>query len=98
MATAGVVVDGEASGNGEGIVGEANGNGESFHRRRNLRQWGSQPVNVYERDADWRQRETELLQERGDGWLENEMGEFFNDQGDDGEVEMSLEGMEGYSC
>ncbi|KAF8388382.1 hypothetical protein HHK36_027048 [Tetracentron sinense] len=48
-----------------------------------------------ERDADWRQRETELPRERGDGWLEIEMGEFFNNEGEYGVVEMSLRGMEG---
>ncbi|KAF8388383.1 hypothetical protein HHK36_027049 [Tetracentron sinense] len=48
-----------------------------------------------ERDADWRQRETELPRERGDGWLEIEMGQFFNDEGEYGEVEMILKGMEG---
>ncbi|XP_010241130.1 PREDICTED: putative F-box protein PP2-B12 isoform X2 [Nelumbo nucifera] len=29
-------------------------------------------------------------QERKDGWLEIQMGEFFNDRGEDGEVEMNL--------
>ncbi|KAF8388381.1 hypothetical protein HHK36_027047 [Tetracentron sinense] len=53
--------------------------------------------NSQKRDADWRQQETKLPRDRGDGWLEIEMGEFFNDQGEDGEVEMSLRGMEGFS-
>ncbi|KAF5199454.1 F-box protein pp2-b10 [Thalictrum thalictroides] len=28
--------------------------------------------------------------ERGDGWMEIELGEFYNDQGEDGEVQMTL--------
>ncbi|RLN08699.1 F-box protein PP2-B10-like [Panicum miliaceum] len=31
-----------------------------------------------------------LPQERGDGWMELEMGEFHNDEGEDGEVSISL--------
>ncbi|KAK9009762.1 hypothetical protein V6N11_036290 [Hibiscus sabdariffa] len=30
------------------------------------------------------------VRERGDGWMEAEMGEFFNENGDDGTVEFSL--------
>ncbi|KAF8394142.1 hypothetical protein HHK36_020348 [Tetracentron sinense] len=37
-----------------------------------------------------REREGQRPKERGDGWMEIEMGEFFNDRGEDGEVEMSL--------
>ncbi|KAF8369755.1 hypothetical protein HHK36_032225 [Tetracentron sinense] len=36
------------------------------------------------------QRKRQLPRERGDGWIEIEMGEFFNNRGEDGEVEMSL--------
>ncbi|XP_010935987.1 F-box protein At2g02240 [Elaeis guineensis] len=32
---------------------------------------------------------------RADGWMEMEMGEFYNDEGEDGEVEMSFMGMQG---
>ncbi|XP_010241131.1 PREDICTED: putative F-box protein PP2-B12 [Nelumbo nucifera] len=35
-------------------------------------------------------QEAQYPQERQDGWLEIEMGEFFNDRGEDGEVEMNL--------
>ncbi|KAJ4955796.1 hypothetical protein NE237_012579 [Protea cynaroides] len=35
-------------------------------------------------------KETEVPKKRGDGWMEIEMGEFFNERGDDGEVEMRL--------
>ncbi|KAF8392009.1 hypothetical protein HHK36_022349 [Tetracentron sinense] len=38
----------------------------------------------------WVERERQFPRERGDGWMEIEMGEFFNDRGDDGDVEMSL--------
>ncbi|KAF8369753.1 hypothetical protein HHK36_032223 [Tetracentron sinense] len=38
----------------------------------------------------WIHCERQFPQERGDGWMEIEMGEFFNDRGEDGEVEMSL--------
>ncbi|KAF8392041.1 hypothetical protein HHK36_022381 [Tetracentron sinense] len=38
----------------------------------------------------WIHCERRFPQERGDGWMEIEMGEFFNDRGEDGEVEMSL--------
>ncbi|WCJ44645.1 F-box family protein [Euphorbia peplus] len=31
-----------------------------------------------------------LVKERSDGWLEIELGEFFNEKGEDGELEMSL--------
>ncbi|KAF8392017.1 hypothetical protein HHK36_022357 [Tetracentron sinense] len=49
-----------------------------------------------ERDVDrWLQREKDLQRERGNGWLEIEMGEFFNDNEDDRKVEMGLKGMEG---
>ncbi|XP_043722222.1 F-box protein PP2-B10-like isoform X4 [Telopea speciosissima] len=34
--------------------------------------------------------EGQVPRERWDGWMEIDMGEFFNDRGDDGEVEMSL--------
>ncbi|KAJ4943994.1 hypothetical protein NE237_014262 [Protea cynaroides] len=34
--------------------------------------------------------ERKVLKERGDGWMEIRMGEFFNERGEDGEVEMSL--------
>ncbi|KAA8548446.1 hypothetical protein F0562_000130 [Nyssa sinensis] len=37
-----------------------------------------------------RQHSGQLPKERNDGWMEIEMGEFFNDQGDAGEVEMRL--------
>ncbi|KAF8402068.1 hypothetical protein HHK36_013020 [Tetracentron sinense] len=40
-------------------------------------------------------RRQELRTERGDGWMEIEMGEFFNDRGEDGEVEMSLTEVKG---
>ncbi|PIA34410.1 hypothetical protein AQUCO_03800193v1 [Aquilegia coerulea] len=33
---------------------------------------------------------THFPSERRDGWMEIELGEFYNDQGEDGEVEMSL--------
>ncbi|KAF8392015.1 hypothetical protein HHK36_022355 [Tetracentron sinense] len=49
-----------------------------------------------ERDVDrWLQREKDHQRERGNGWLEIEMGEFFNDNEDDRKVEMGLKGMEG---
>ncbi|KAJ4956133.1 hypothetical protein NE237_012916 [Protea cynaroides] len=32
----------------------------------------------------------EKPKKRGDGWMEIKMGEFFNERGDDGEVEMSI--------
>ncbi|XP_043722227.1 F-box protein At2g02240-like [Telopea speciosissima] len=35
-------------------------------------------------------QEGQGLMERGDGWMEIEMGEFFNERDEDGEVEMSL--------
>ncbi|KAG1359727.1 F-box protein [Cocos nucifera] len=35
---------------------------------------------------------------RADGWMEMEMGEFYNDEGEDGEVEMSLMEVEGGDC
>ncbi|XP_010905842.1 putative F-box protein PP2-B12 [Elaeis guineensis] len=35
---------------------------------------------------------------RADGWLEMEMGEFYNDEGEDGDVEMSLMEVEGGNC
>ncbi|XP_077227628.1 putative F-box protein PP2-B12 [Tasmannia lanceolata] len=37
----------------------------------------------------------EVLRARNDGWMEIEMGEFFNDEGDEGEVEMSLMHLQG---
>nr|DAD36998.1 TPA_asm: hypothetical protein HUJ06_007639 [Nelumbo nucifera] len=40
--------------------------------------------------ASLRQPEGQSPREREDGWMEIEMGEFFNDQGDDGEVQMCL--------
>ncbi|KAJ8616101.1 hypothetical protein MRB53_035473 [Persea americana] len=32
----------------------------------------------------------QVPQERSDGWMEIEMGAFFNDEGDEGEVEMNF--------
>ncbi|KAF8388370.1 hypothetical protein HHK36_027036 [Tetracentron sinense] len=37
-----------------------------------------------------RQQDGQFPRARGDGWMEIEMGEFINDSGEDGEVEMSL--------
>ncbi|KAF8392025.1 hypothetical protein HHK36_022365 [Tetracentron sinense] len=49
-----------------------------------------------ERDVKiWMKWERELPQERGDGWMEIEMGEFFNDQGEEGDLDMGLNGREG---
>ncbi|PIA36199.1 hypothetical protein AQUCO_03400246v1 [Aquilegia coerulea] len=33
--------------------------------------------------------------DRGDGWMEVELGEFYNDQGEDGEVQMTLREVQG---
>ncbi|CAK7336244.1 unnamed protein product [Dovyalis caffra] len=38
----------------------------------------------------------QLPQERGDGWMEVEMGEFFNENGDDGMVVSSLREVDNY--
>ncbi|RWR96599.1 putative F-box protein PP2-B12 [Cinnamomum micranthum f. kanehirae] len=32
----------------------------------------------------------QVPQARSDGWMEIEMGEFFNDEGEEGDIEMSL--------
>ncbi|XP_019054130.1 PREDICTED: F-box protein PP2-B10-like isoform X2 [Nelumbo nucifera] len=59
---------------------------ELFH---NLRQFMLTPSVV--RPSVSLSRQNGLFpRERGDGWMEIEMGEFFNDWGEDGEVEMSL--------
>ncbi|KAF8392011.1 hypothetical protein HHK36_022351 [Tetracentron sinense] len=42
------------------------------------------------------ERKRQFLRDRGDGWMEMEMGEFFNDRGDDGDVEMSLMEVDDY--
>ena len=86
------------------VVGSASGHKRSVfldaERRRNLRhqivQWQCgrftrsgilcQPPRPRVKDED-----DERPKERGDGWLEMELGEFFNGGGDDdGEVEMSV--------
>ncbi|KAJ4969259.1 hypothetical protein NE237_015960 [Protea cynaroides] len=36
------------------------------------------------------QQDRQIPKERGDGWMEIELGEFFNEKGEDGDVEMSL--------
>ncbi|KAL5702491.1 hypothetical protein ACHQM5_027704 [Ranunculus cassubicifolius] len=41
--------------------------------------------------------ESKLPREREDGWLEVEMGEFYNDHGDYGEAKMTLKEVTGYS-
>ncbi|KAJ4955863.1 hypothetical protein NE237_012646 [Protea cynaroides] len=40
--------------------------------------------------SSWQQREKQFPRERKDGWLEIEMGDFFNGSEEDEEVEMSL--------
>ncbi|KAJ4967653.1 hypothetical protein NE237_014354 [Protea cynaroides] len=35
-------------------------------------------------------QDLQVPKERGDGWMEIELGEFFNEKGEDGDVEMSL--------
>ncbi|KAJ4943998.1 hypothetical protein NE237_000166 [Protea cynaroides] len=59
--------------------------------------WSSGPEEVVLEESEaysWRapdEREArEVPKKRGDGWMEIQMGEFFNERGDDGEVEMSL--------
>ncbi|KAF8394143.1 hypothetical protein HHK36_020349 [Tetracentron sinense] len=42
-----------------------------------------------------REGEGQRPKERGDGWMEVEMGEFFNERGEDGEVEMSVKEVKG---
>lgn len=39
--------------------------------------------------------EAAVLRERGGGWLELELGEFFNEAGDDGAVKMELRETQG---
>ncbi|XP_010935985.1 putative F-box protein PP2-B12 [Elaeis guineensis] len=46
-------------------------------------------------DADENKRAARAPQARADGWMEMEMGEFYNDEGEDGEVEMSLMELKG---
>ncbi|KAK8599711.1 hypothetical protein V6N13_060465 [Hibiscus sabdariffa] len=36
------------------------------------------------------------VRERGDGWIEVEMGEFFNEYGDDGTLDFILKEVDGY--
>ncbi|KAJ4969194.1 hypothetical protein NE237_015895 [Protea cynaroides] len=36
------------------------------------------------------QQDRQIPKERGDGWMEIELGEFFNEKGENGDVEMSL--------
>ncbi|XP_077228890.1 putative F-box protein PP2-B12 [Tasmannia lanceolata] len=58
----------------------------------------SRRLDAVDRLIGWRQTpilsarsyEGQVLRVRSDGWMEIEMGEFFNDEGDEGEVEMSL--------
>ncbi|CAK9173804.1 unnamed protein product [Ilex paraguariensis] len=45
---------------------------------------------VYLKLAKDRQPNGRFPQKRGDGWMEIELGQFFNDHGDDSEVEMQL--------
>ncbi|KAJ4955528.1 hypothetical protein NE237_012311 [Protea cynaroides] len=45
---------------------------------------------VYLKRHEETEAEREAPKERGDGWMELKMGEFFNERGEDGEVEMSL--------
>ncbi|KAK8684937.1 hypothetical protein V6N13_040951 [Hibiscus sabdariffa] len=42
------------------------------------------------------QDESRHVRERGDEWMETEMGEFFNESGDDGTVEFSLKEIDTY--
>ncbi|KAK3414762.1 hypothetical protein EUGRSUZ_H00081 [Eucalyptus grandis] len=46
---------------------------------------------------DPREGEPRLMRERGDGWLEIEMGEFYNENGDDGTLVCSLKEVDDYT-
>ncbi|XP_073102510.1 putative F-box protein PP2-B12 [Elaeis guineensis] len=68
------------------IVAERQRNGHRWHFLNSS--WNA----ILEGHADAEQNEiaARAPQERADGWMEMEMGEFYNDEGEDGEVEMSL--------
>ncbi|PIA36203.1 hypothetical protein AQUCO_03400250v1 [Aquilegia coerulea] len=42
------------------------------------------------------QHESQFPSHRKDGWMEIEMGEFYNEQGHDGEVQMTLKEIKGF--
>ncbi|KAK3414761.1 hypothetical protein EUGRSUZ_H00080 [Eucalyptus grandis] len=46
---------------------------------------------------DPRGREPRSMRERGDGWLEIEMGEFYNENGDDGTLDCGLKETDNYT-
>ncbi|XP_072973186.1 uncharacterized protein [Typha angustifolia] len=61
------------------------------HMYRNFLNWRGVPTLPHVGDAEQEAtRNVRCPQKRDDGWMEMEMGEFYNEEGDDGEVEMSL--------
>ncbi|KAG1361502.1 F-box protein [Cocos nucifera] len=58
--------------------------------RRPLRVWGARSTVEAHADTEENRIAVRAPQARADGWMEMEMGEFYNDEGEDGEVEMSF--------
>ncbi|XP_008789432.1 putative F-box protein PP2-B12 [Phoenix dactylifera] len=68
------------------------------HMFRRFLNWRGMMVLPLAQDAEENSNAARAPRARADGWMEMEMGEFYNDKGEDGEVEMSLMEVEGGNC